>query len=516
VVKNCLLYQSLLDNEDETRIFVYETELKRAKEVILLASLISVGVIVLLIALYMFPIVRSLVEWQADILNTLISVPQPLVRWWYASLIRKLEEDFREEDITAELYFYLQQRDDAEAIAAASNRKSPKKKPGEGSADPSKRIKATTVTGSIMPAARRMHLSIHTVLNSMGQRHIFIKLFLSSLIIIALPSLSLIPLSSLNQADAIARQLKWLSESLVYSQRVHYEIREAAIQIYGGGNATQSLADAKASLGLFIEGSNQLVYGDGVFDGLQSDGGFQKLIFDDACKFIDPAAIDLMVVQEDCEKFDSGIMTVGLKAAMFKFQQLATLSIQQLSQGVVTAGTRSNIILMESYLPQIGSVCVSMLPMIGQVVSESHDVNMTIVQPIQLVLAILCCLFLYFAAYMPFVKALENDTYSLHHVLNILWKSADGIQKSKAPQRTTVNRPPRLATFETSNSNNAVDSKGNEASGADSDVDSSVMDGSDIQILVQSESGSLIPTAAEGSQGMLSAPPAAKPTETSE
>ena len=96
ILKNAHTFQLLLDQTNTAYGRIYSAKIDAAYKELLVLSIVPVVFLMLGLAMYLLPNLRSLVNWELDIMNTLLSVPRGLYNWWYTTLIRKLEEDAKE------------------------------------------------------------------------------------------------------------------------------------------------------------------------------------------------------------------------------------------------------------------------------------------------------------------------------------------------------------------------------------------------------------------------------------
>jgi hypothetical protein len=176
--------------------------------------------------------------------------------------------------------------------------------------------------------------------------------------------------------------------------------------------------------------SRFLVYGDPSKDavGLKEDDYFKAIFSSDACSVVTSAAAEQMVVLESCETFDRGRLTYGLNAALLKFQEGSLNLLSKLNAttlNITQSDAAGKITEMETLMNQISSVIISARPRIPQVIRDTTLLNSTVIEPIQLVLAFLGAVWIYLRVYLPFMKALERDTKSMHSILLLLGASSE-------------------------------------------------------------------------------------------
>ena len=424
ILENGVKIQRSLDETNLAYQDFFERTMSKAIVSFLILSIVPVGFLLFGISLYIIPNLKLLVDWQADILSTFMAIPKSLLQWWYVSLIRRLEEDTKEEEegANAELYLYLQQNE-----LLMTNMEDVKKKKGmsEGKA-----LKDQEATKSVDPVTGKRTVSFRAALHAMKQKNIMSKLIFSSLLIVLIPLINLILLPKITQSASIGPQLNWFNRLTTNMQKVHYYSREAMFSKFDGDvtdNVQSFLTLANQSIELITLNHRYIIYGDPSrnLPGLGSDEFFSKILFGDACSAVTDDIAAYFVLPVACRDFQTNVLTFGLNNGLFLYEQRAMELVQGLASSrinITEAGQR--IQYLESLLYQVASIVRGCRPQLSTPILTASSLNSNVLEPIQLLAAFIGTIYVYLRVYLPFMRTLQEDTNCMHSLLILFWSFA--------------------------------------------------------------------------------------------
>ncbi len=230
---------------------LFEIRLNVTTKHFLVMSIVPVLVLIFCLSVFIIPDVKRMIDWQADILSTMLNIPRNIVSWWHSALITKLEEDAKEDQsITAEILMQLQNELGENTDEAMISKKPSKTGRGEDLKKDSP-VNKTNVKTS---------MALHAINSS----RLIVKFIVACALFIVIPLLSLITVPTLSESTSIASQMHYANLIVVKMYRTRFNLVEACLNHYSGDkDATQvHLERSERELHDFQDAQRVLIYGD--------------------------------------------------------------------------------------------------------------------------------------------------------------------------------------------------------------------------------------------------------------
>jgi hypothetical protein len=133
------------------------------------------------------------------------------------------------------------------------------------------------------------------------------------------------------------------------------------------------------------------------------------------------------VIDIKCDDFEEGLLHHGLIDAMTKFVMRSLDVYNGILSGTLTAqDANAKLISLDRLMFQIDSVILSNRPQISNEILNVASMNSTVLQPIELMAALVLAIYIYFWIYKPFMCRLHTVTCNLNATLMLLWSVTEG------------------------------------------------------------------------------------------
>lgn len=448
LMKENVNYHKKLDKIMSSLLDVFENKVERFTSIITYAIFIPILILVFAVSSYIIPKIRLLINWEADILSILLRIPRPVATWWYKKLLKNLDDDPDDQAFSAELYLYLQQEDPSYLDENLSKK---------GGIPKDKTVKKTDETkpqSKQNESSQKSNISVSSkvAIRSIREKNVFLKISSFSFGLCIIPLLFLATYSQFLNTTNAHKQLSWVNDVISSMAEAHFEIRELAIHTLTGDEfgVVPHITVLASQLQKKISDSHRVfVYGDGEINGLSSNPFFQKVLFSDACAIVpknnvipkdqlNNEAIGISLLSP-CESFMNGLLTNGLNGAIVTFEkefEKAFSLLKSSNPEEYREEILNSIRLLERFTTQTANVIlIARERVIDPIVSASRF-SLTIIQPIQLVLAFLGTMFVYYYIYLPVTFRIEQEVRKMDSLLNLLLATYDGHNSNKKDSPT--------------------------------------------------------------------------------